>query len=129
MVAAGPFSGERVVKVRKTKGMLFLTRVFWKTKILHIYENMNEQAELAIQVARYRTIKWKLVVRILECCPCPFIQILSRFYPDFIKISSRFYLDFILILSWFYSHFIHIFSTDPKLTLSKFYPKFWKKSG
>ena len=25
--------------------------------------------------------------------PCPFIQILSRFYPDFISILSRFYLD------------------------------------
>ena len=53
MVAAGPFSGERVVKVRKTKGMLFLKPVCSETKIIHIYENMNEQVELAIQVTRY----------------------------------------------------------------------------
>ena len=42
--------------------------------------------------------------------PCPYIQILSRFYPDFILILSWFYPDFILILSWFYPDFILILS-------------------
>ena len=32
-----------------------------------------------------------------RCRPCPFIQILSRFYPDFTQILSRFYPNFILI--------------------------------
>ena len=55
--------------------------------------------------------------------PCPFILILSWFYPDIILILSRFYPDFILILSRFYpdflkTHFIQI--------LSRFYPNFWK---
>ena len=40
----------------------------------------------------------------LKCCPCPFIQILCKFYPDFLK-----------------THFIQFFW---KLTLSKFYPDF-----
>ena len=31
--------------------------------------------------------------------PCPFIQILSRFYPDFILILSKFYPDKIRIKS------------------------------
>ena len=31
----------------------------------------------------------------LKACPCPFIQILSVFYPDSIQILSRLYPDFI----------------------------------
>ena len=38
------------------------------------------------------------------CCPCPFIQILSRFYPDFIQILSIFFKNS------FYPNFIHILS-------------------
>ena len=37
------------------------------------------------------------VVEFLKARPCPFIQILSRFYLDFILILSRFYPDFIQI--------------------------------
>ena len=50
--------------------------------------------------------------------PCPFIQILSRFYPDFIQILSRFYPDFIQISLMFYPDFT--------LILSRFYPDFLK---
>ena len=32
--------------------------------------------------------------KIRKARPCPFIQILSRFYPDFIQILSRFYQIF-----------------------------------
>ena len=46
----------------------------------------------------------------LGCRPCPFIQILSRFFPDFIQILSRFYPDFIYILSRFYLNFIQVLS-------------------
>ena len=43
--------------------------------------------------------------------PCPFIQILSRFYPDFILILSRFgTFNFIQILSRFFPNFIQILS-------------------
>ena len=58
--------------------------------------------------------KMVLVVRTdLRCRPCPFIQILSRFYLDFILILSWFYADFlkthfVQILSWFYLDKIRI---------------------
>ena len=35
-----------------------------------------------------------ILKRMQKCRPCPFIQILSEFYPDFIQILSRFYTDF-----------------------------------
>ena len=70
--------------------------------------------------------------KLLGCRPCPFIQILPRFYLDFIQILSRFkkktlskfYPDFTLIFEeiWIklekmiYSGFIQI--------LSYFYPDF-----
>ena len=35
---------------------------------------------------------------LLRCCPCPFIQILYRFYPDFLETHFiQFYSDFIQI--------------------------------
>ena len=66
-----------------------------------------------------------------RCCPCPFIQILSRFYHGFIQILSRFYPDFypdiIQILSRFYPDIIQILSRfypDFTQILSRFYPNF-----
>ena len=37
----------------------------------------------------------------LRCRPCPFIQILSKIYPDFIQVLSSFYPAFLQILSLF----------------------------
>ena len=60
--------------------------------------------------------KMVLVVRTdLRCRPCPFIQILTRFYPDFIQIFKK------LTLSKFYLYFIQIF---PRFFRNLLYPDF-----
>ena len=47
--------------------------------------------------------------QIQKCSSCPFIQILSWFYPDFILILFRFYHNFIQTLFRFYCDFSQIF--------------------
>ena len=43
-----------------------------------------------------KRLKWvtRLIIGVFKARPCPFIQILSWFYPDFILILSRFYPNF-----------------------------------
>ena len=70
-------------------------------------KKMDEEScvdPLLVKMLRETTSEPETTGKVHKCCPCPFIQILSRFYPDFIQILSRFlkhslYPNFIQILS------------------------------
>jgi hypothetical protein len=98
--------------------------LFFDPSLPHVLNCLNSMTPLK-RISPFHKLKhWNFAESlptnggIYKCCPCPFIQILSRFYPDFIQILSRFYPDFIQILSRFYPDFIQI--------LSRFYPIFLK---
>ena len=80
---------------------------------------------------KFLPLAWMHQYSFPKCRPCPFIQILCRFYPNFILILSRFLVThFIQILSRLYPNFWRNLDKVGKNTLSRFYPNFilffWK---